>query len=221
MLHEVMGAADEEEEFFQLSGTTAPQRRECKCGPISIILSSPAILGVTFVSLFVLLINLATNNSMISRLAVFPMQHVHLPFDLYRFVFYTCAHRDWSHFLANFSSMLLVGPYVERKLGTKRLAWLMTITAAATGITNAVLFSTGLIGASGLSLLILLLTVAYQCNSHRLAGSHSILLSHLLLLALVVGRDLVGADSGVSRFAHITGAVVGFGWLYLTGGSIE
>ena len=106
---------------------------------------------------------------------------------------------------ANLSLLLLIGPINEEKFGSGLLLEMILVTALLTALLNAVFFSTGLLGASGIVFMLILLS---SCANIR-AGE--IPLTLILVAALYLGNELYGAlgRDNVSQFAHLTGAVVG------------
>jgi membrane associated rhomboid family serine protease len=156
-----------------------------------------------------------------------------------RCVLYVLVHKDLTHLIANYSSILLVGPALEKRLGSARLLGLVVLTAVITALTNAVLFEAGIIGSSGLVMMMLLLLAGSEMQVQRAGESEPtgrsadaaglafgpmtarpaargrlrIPLPLLLLLGIYLSRELAGvlsgAESGVSRFAHLSGVAAG------------
>ena len=61
------------------------------------------------------------------------------------------GHAGWEHFLNNMLLLLVVGPPMEEKYGSKALLGGILFTALVTGVLQCVLFPrTGLLGASGM-----------------------------------------------------------------------
>ena len=70
----------------------------------------------------------------------------------------TLGHANLEHLLGNLSFILLLGPIVEKKFGSKLLLLMMLTTALATSIINILFFNTGLLGASGIVFMLIILT---------------------------------------------------------------
>ncbi|MDR2370508.1 MAG: rhomboid family intramembrane serine protease [Treponema sp.] len=115
------------------------------------------------------------------------------------------GHANWTHLLANFSFILLIGPILEEYYGSLRLLFMMIVTALATGILNALLFSGSLMGASGVAFMMILL-ISFTNFSGK-----EIPLTFILVLVLYLGRELIHSFSSntVSEFAHIVGGFCG------------
>ncbi|MDR0457165.1 MAG: rhomboid family intramembrane serine protease [Treponema sp.] len=117
------------------------------------------------------------------------------------------GHKNWSHLVTNFSIILLIGPLLEENYGSFALFTMILITAVVTGILNVIFFTTGLMGASGVVFMMILL--ASFTNFRR----GEIPLTFILVLVLYLGDQLfksfgAGMDD-ISHFAHIAGGFCG------------
>ena len=75
-----------------------------------------------------------------------------------RFFGHVLGHADWNHLLGNLMMILVVGPLLEEKYGSKCILFVILITALVTGLVHFV-FSPGvmLLGASGVVFAFILL----------------------------------------------------------------
>jgi len=115
------------------------------------------------------------------------------------------GHSGWSHLLGNFSLILLLGPILEEKYGSLRILFMILFTALITGILNTLLFSTGLLGASGIVfMMIILISFANIKNGE-------IPLTFLLVFLLFFAKELIFIfkEDQISQFAHIAGGIMG------------
>ena len=91
------------------------------------------------------------------------------------------------------------------------------VTALITGILNNLLFSTGLLGASGLAFMFIVL------SSFANAKAGTIPLTFILVALIYVGNEFFQAfqENNISEFAHILGGVCGsiFGYYRNRGGT--
>ncbi|HUJ76185.1 MAG TPA: rhomboid family intramembrane serine protease, partial [bacterium] len=112
----------------------------------------------------------------------------------------------------NFSFILLIGPVLEEKYGSLPILAMMVVTALATAILNLLLVHTGLLGASGIVFMLILL------SSFTNIRQGEIPITFILIIALYVVREFVNAltPNTVSQLAHIAGGVIGgaFGFLF-------
>ncbi|MDB5049320.1 MAG: Rhomboid family protein [Fibrobacteres bacterium] len=133
------------------------------------------------------------------------------PLFYVRLISHVLGHKNWAHVTANFSVILLIGPILEEKYGSARLIKMMLITALVTGVLNAAFFTTGLLGASGLAFMMILLA---SFTNHK---EGEIPLTFVLVVVLFLAKEAVQAFSqdDISQFAHIIGGICGslFGFL--------
>lgn len=151
-----------------------------------------------------------------SYFAVYPGFDFADPLCYARLLTHALGHKNWNHIIANFSVILLIGPILEEKYGSKPLLAMMAITALATGLLNAAFSTHGLMGASGLVFMMILLG---SFANHK---PGEIPLTFILAVAMFLGKevaDLFGKDD-ISQFAHLFGGVCGglFGFLKGKGG---
>lgn len=134
--------------------------------------------------------------------------------DYFRLVSHAIGHANWEHLVGNFSFILLIGPILEEKYGWRNLTIMMVITALITGILNNVLSDTGLLGASGIVFMMILLGSLVNLRKG------SIPLTFILIVLLYLGREVydVFSNDNVSQFAHILGGLCGMVFGFLLGG---
>ena len=118
---------------------------------------------------------------------------------------HAAGHRSWNHLVGNFSIILLIGPMLEENYGSFALLFMIIITAAITGLLNALFFSTSLLGASGVVFMMILLA-SFTNFTHG-----EIPLTFILVLILYLGDQVMNSliTSNISHFAHIAGGFCG------------
>lgn len=122
------------------------------------------------------------------------------------------GHANWAHYFGNFTIILLVGPLLEEKYGRFFLIAATLLTALVTGFFHVLFFNSGLLGASGIAFMMILLTS--QANFRK----NTIPLTFLIVGILFMGREIAASfqQDTVSQFAHILGglfgAALGFWW---------
>ena len=178
-----------------------------------IYINSPVILGLTFTSAIILLVDRATfgavNGLLTSRFTSWldPLMYI-------RFFTRVLAHADAGHFFGNFMLILVVGPMMEERYGEKRLLIMLLITAFATGLCNVLFFPRyATIGASGLAFMLILLSSFVNVKYSGLP------LTMLLVGFLYIGNEIIGGlllDDNISQFSHIVGGLCGaaFGYYF-------
>lgn len=131
--------------------------------------------------------------------------------NYFRLFSHALGHADLNHFLANFAFILLLGPILEASYGSPSLIIMMVITAFITGLLNVLLFNTGLIGASGIVFMMILLASFTNFTKGEIP------LTFILILILYLGKEVMNAfqNNNISEFGHIIGGLCGsiFGYL--------
>ena len=114
---------------------------------------------------------------------------------------YVIGHQNWTHLISNFSFILLIGPVLEEKYGSLPILAMMLVTALATAFLNLLLLRTGLLGASGIVFMLVLL------SSFTNIRQGEIPITFILIVALYIVREFVNAlnPDTVSQLAHIAG----------------
>jgi membrane associated rhomboid family serine protease len=132
--------------------------------------------------------------------------------DYLRLFIYPLGHRGWLHLMSNFAFVLLIGPVLEEKYRSGPILLMLLVTALATGILNVLLFNTGLMGASGIVFMLILL------SSFTNIRSGEIRLTFILVVAVFLAKELLNAfaEDDISQFAHLLGGFCGslFGFLF-------
>jgi membrane associated rhomboid family serine protease len=115
------------------------------------------------------------------------------------------GHASIEHLMGNLTFILLLGPIVEEKYGDSRTLFMMLITALVTGILNLLFFHTGLMGASGIVFMLILLV------SFTNTKSGEIPVTFILVALLFIGKEVIESlnTDQISQFAHIIGGVCG------------
>lgn len=134
------------------------------------------------------------------------------PVDYFRAVSHIAGHANWPHFFGNFMLILLIGPILEEKYGSWPLFEMMLITAVVTSVLNLFFFNTGLLGASGIVFMLILLASFTNFKSGEIP------LTFILIVLIYLGSEILRAwmDDSISQFAHIIGGISGslFGFVY-------
>jgi membrane associated rhomboid family serine protease len=120
---------------------------------------------------------------------------------------HVAGHAGWTHLVSNFMVILLIGPLLEEYYGSFYLLIMILVTALVTGLLNAFFFGSGLMGASGVVFMMILLASFTNFTT----GSGEIPLTFILILILYLGREIISsfASNNISEFAHIIGGFIG------------
>ena len=182
--------------------------------------NAPVVLTFTFISVIVMILTQLIFKDLMDYWFVVPGRggfSANNPRNWINLWSHAIGHADWNHLISNFALILLIGPILEESYGSLALLFMMFVTALITGILNIFFFSTGLLGASGIVFMMIIL--ASFTNFKR----GEIPLTFLLVAALYLGGEFIASakPSNVSHFAHILGGICGslFGFLRGTEGN--
>ncbi|MBE6345198.1 MAG: rhomboid family intramembrane serine protease [Spirochaetaceae bacterium] len=133
------------------------------------------------------------------------------PLDYIRLFTHVLGHTNWEHLINNLSFILLLGPLLEERYGSGILLLMISITAFVTGVLNACFTSTGLLGASGIAFMMILL------SSFTTISKNQIPLTFILIVLLYMGKEIFTGikSNNISSMAHIVGGLCGsmFGFI--------
>ncbi len=173
--------------------------------------NAPVVLTFTVLAAAVMMASSLTGGAFASKFfAVYPPFSAGQPLNWFRLVSHVAGHADWGHLMGNFAFILLLGPSLEEKYGSLNLLEMILITGLATGLTVTFLFSSGLLGASGVVFMFIVL------SSFTNVRQGEIPLTFILVALLFVGKEVVSAfqEDQVSQLAHIVGGVCGSAFGY-------
>lgn len=173
----------------------------------SISYNAPVILTFMLICLAVMLIGYLTGGR--STLLFFMTYHSSLfnPFTYLRLFTHVLGHVGWEHFIGNASYILLLGPMLEEKYGSRTLIIIIGITALVTGLVNYIFFwDSGLCGASGVVFAFIVLA------SFTGFKEGEIPLTFILVAIIYIGQEIYNGivlSDDISNMAHIVGGLVG------------
>lgn len=179
--------------------------------------NSPVVLTFALISTVVLVADKLTAGTVMQAFVVGPSMSPERPLDWFRLFSHVLGHASIAHLMGNMMLLLLLGPILEEKYGSRRLLAMILATAVITGGLNLLLFSGGLLGASGVVFMFILLSSATNLRAGHLP------LTFVLVVLLYLGQEIVNGlrSDDVSQFAHVMGGLCGaaFGLVPgLTGG---
>ncbi len=171
-----------------------------------ITFNSPVVLCFVFISVAVQVLSTLTGGV---STRVFFTSHIGPltdPLMYVGLVSHIFGHASWEHLIGNMGYILLLGPLLEEKYGSGRLACIMLASALAGSIANIVLLHATVVGASGVVFTFILLSSVTGLREGELP------LTFILVAVLYFGQQIYGAvfvRDNVSYLGHIAGGVVG------------
>lgn len=180
--------------------------------------NSPVILTYFFICLIILLIDkLCKGKFSATFFTTYKNDSLLNPLTYFKLISHSLGHTDWDHLYSNFIKILLIGPLIEEKYESINLLIAMIITSLIIGIINKLFGKGGILGASGVAYMLILLSSFVNMEN----GKIPITLTLIILFFVVdeVIKLFRRKKDGVSHLGHITGAICGvvFGILTLKG----
>lgn len=127
-------------------------------------------------------------------------------------VLHILGHANFDHLAGNMMFILLLGPILEEKYGSVALLFMICVTAVSTAVINALVFDTGILGASGIVFMMIVL------SSFTNVKTGTFPITFVLVIILYVGKEFFNSfsASNISHFAHIFGGCLGgvFGTMF-------
>ena len=168
--------------------------------------NAPVILSFTLISFFVHILNNVTGWTNLYLFSVYrsPLTD---PLFYIRLFGHVLGHINWEHFFNNFIMILLAGPILEEKYGSKNMLIMILFTALVTGILNMLFFpTTMLLGASGVVFMLILLSSFVNLKKGRIP------LTLILCIFVFIGREVsagIFSKDSISQITHIFGGICG------------
>lgn len=174
---------------------------------LKITFNAPITLGFVIICFIATLLGVISNGRITQTLFMTYHSLLTNPMTYLRFITHVFGHSGWSHFIGNASYLLLLGPMLEEKYGSKVLLEVMCITAVVTGLVNYIFFwNVGLCGASGVVFAFIILA------SFTGFKEGEIPLTFILVAIIFIGQQVyegITVQDNISNMAHIVGGIVG------------
>ena len=165
------------------------------------------VLSFVLMSLGVMVLNYLTAG--VSNRLLFMTYHSSLasPLTYVRFFTHVLGHQGWSHYIGNMMYLLLLGPMLEEKYGSRAIIEVILITGLVTGIVTWLIFpNIALCGASGVVFAFIMMT------SFTSFKEGEIPVTVILVAVIYIGQQIyegLFVQDNISNMAHILGGIVG------------
>lgn len=169
--------------------------------------NAPAVLTFALLSLAVLGLGRITNGW--SNRALFSTYRSSLinPLTYVRAFGHVLGHDGWTHYASNMIYILLLGPLLEEKYGTRNIVEMIVLTAIVTAVFNAVFFPhVRLLGASGIVYMMIILSSQVNVQEGKIP------LTMIFACIVYIGGEVTSGlftHDNIAHFAHIIGGVCG------------
>lgn len=174
---------------------------------IRISYNAPVTLTFILICAVVTLLGYITSGRSTSVLfAVYGLE-LNNPLTYLRLFTHVLGHADLNHFINNAMYLLILGPMLEEKYGSKAMLQMIVSTAFVTGLLHALFFgNTGLLGASGIVFACIMMA------SFTAFREGEIPLTFVLVLLLYLGSEVyagITVSDSISNMTHIIGGLFG------------
>lgn len=176
--------------------------------------NAPVILTYTFISGLALIISTLeigdTNKLLFS---VYPFEPRNL-LGYIRMFTHIIGHSSINHYIGNFMLILLIGPILEEKYGSKNIFKMIIVTSFITGLFSIAFFDIRLQGASGIVFMFILLASIVNIERGKIP------LTFILVLLFYMGEEVINGlikTDNIAQYTHIVGGICGAYFGYLLG----
>jgi len=167
--------------------------------------NAPATLTFSLLCLLVYGLSLVAPNLILSLFVLYPDFSFTNPISYFTTVSYVFGHSSTSHLIGNLSFILLLGPVLGEKYGSRILLFMMLITTIFTAMLFYFFFSDGLLGASGIVFMFIILISFANKKKDRIP------LTFILVLIIFLGKEIAQSFEAdqISQTAHLAGGLCG------------
>lgn len=174
---------------------------------LRITFNSPVVLSFVAICFAATLAGVLTQGRITELLFMTYHSSLRNPLTYLRLITHVFGHSGWEHFLGNAMYLLILGPMLEEKYGSKTLLEVIGITALATGLINYIFFwNVALCGASGVVFAFILLASFTEFKQGEIP------ITFILVAVIFIGQqvyDCFAVKDNISNMAHIVGGIVG------------
>ena len=172
-----------------------------------ITFNSPIVLSFVIISFGAMIANYLTAGA--SNQLLFMTYHSSLasPLTYVRMFTHVLGHTGWNHYIGNMMYMLLLGPMLEEKYGSRAIVEVILVTGLVTGVVTWIFFpGIALCGASGVVFAFIMMT------SFTSFKEGEIPLTVILVAIVFIGQQVyegLFVQDNISNMGHILGGMVG------------
>lgn len=169
--------------------------------------NSPVVLTFALVSLISLLLGYLTNGMTTTMLFEVYRAPLSDPLTYLRMFLHVLGHSGYKHYIGNMVLILILGPILEEKYGSRTLLGAIFLTALISGLFQFICFpNSALLGASGIVFMMIMLV------SFTGVEQGTIPLTLILVAVIYLGgqiSDSIFLKDNVSQITHIIGGICG------------
>jgi membrane associated rhomboid family serine protease len=174
--------------------------------PFSLQYNSPVVLSFSIVAIAVFALDKLLSGTVMPLFTLYPSFDSTNFVSYFRLVSHPFGHVSIDHLWGNLTFLLLLGPVIEEKYGSIATLFMILVTTVATAILHILLFNNGLLGASGIVFMFIILVSFTNVQTGKIP------LTFIIITVLFLGREFYNSlnpNDTISQFAHIVGGVFG------------
>lgn len=169
--------------------------------------NAPFSLTFALIALIALILGILTNGATTTKFFCVYRSALTDPLTYLRFFTHALGHSGMSHYTGNIILILVLGPGLEERYGTRSVLFAALITAFVSGLVQWIFFPTvALLGASGIVFMMIIMA--------SLGGSRGegIPLTLIFVFLFYVGQEIyegLFVSDNISQITHIIGGICG------------
>lgn len=169
--------------------------------------NSPVILSFALASFMILLVDKVFGGALTRTLFSVYRSSLWDPLTYLRFFGHVLGHANWDHLIGNMMLILVIGPLLEDKYGSRNILMVILSTAFVTGVIHFLLFPrVALLGASGVVFAFILFASMASLKEGEIP------ITFILVALLYIGKEVhqgIFTADNISNLSHIIGGLVG------------
>ena len=169
--------------------------------------NSPVALTFALISLGALLLGEISGGYITRLLFCVYSSSLSDPLTYVRVFTHVLGHADYQHYISNMLLLLVLGPQLEERYGSKNLLYSIIVTALISGVLQMLLFQgSGLLGASGVVFMMISMASLGGMKKGKLP------LTLIFVAIFYIGGEIMAGinnPDNISQMAHIVGGVCG------------
>lgn len=172
--------------------------------------NSPVILSFFLMSFIALILGWLSNDWTTATFFSVYRSSFGNPLAFVRLFGHVLGHADLEHFFGNMLMLLVIGPPLEERYGSKLLLTGILLTALVSGLLQILIFpDTALLGASGIVFMLIMLSSLSGMENGKIP------ITLILVAALYLGQELYSIlfiRDSVANLMHIVGGICGMAY---------
>ncbi|MCC8078991.1 MAG: rhomboid family intramembrane serine protease [Oscillospiraceae bacterium] len=169
--------------------------------------NAPFTLTFALISLIALILGWLTDGATTTKFFCVYRSSLTDPLTYLRFFTHTLGHASLSHYTGNILLLLVLGPGLEERYGSRSIFFATLITALVSGLVQWIFFpSVALLGASGVVFMMIIMA------SLGGARGDGIPLTLIFVFLFYVGEEVydgIFVSDNISQLTHIVGGICG------------